>query len=107
MDAIKDIWEIVEKLLGVPYYYTEAEEALSVGSSILAAIIGFFVVRRFVQQTRNRSIFSAGALVVVFVLYYTLKDVGGIFFIQTACRIALLLLITFLIPYTNEEGNAE
>jgi hypothetical protein len=42
---LKDAFEFFEKLMGVPFYYTEAEEQLSVSSSVIAAFIGYFVLR--------------------------------------------------------------
>lgn len=100
---LKDAIELAEKLVGTPYYYTESEETISIIASVLAAFIGFFVVRRMLEQSNIRTIISTIVLVIVSIGYYNLREVGGVFWLQTACRVIICLALTFLIPYSREE----
>jgi hypothetical protein len=100
----KDLFEVIKELIGIPYYYTERERSISISLSVIAGIIGFFVLRRLVPQTKRNTIITSVLFVLSSLFYAYLFEMGGVYFLQTMCRVLILLTICFLIPYDNDKA---
>ena len=76
----KDLLELAKELVGIPYYYTEHEKNLSIGFSLVGAVLGFLVFRRLFPQTRGVVILASIIFVLSSILYWWIFETGGVYF---------------------------
>lgn len=99
--GLSSVVELLKELIGIPDYYTNSERNFSISLSVVAAVIGFLVLRRLIEQTRAKIITAAIVFVLSSLTYTWLFETGGVYFIQAASRMLILFSVTFLIPYED------
>jgi K+ transporter len=97
--SISDIFELGGKILLVPTYYSDGEMEFSIAASIFCAVMGAAVGWNIVRPNKNTVILLVllFVLVATFSLYwFYLYQMGGVFYLQTACRVVFFLSLGML-----------